>query len=288
MMHVIDFRRSARAAILLLASAAAASAEEDGAAPAAPAPSAESRMNQPWMITDRMVRLNRADVNVVRTGPGESFAVVRLVPEGSSFLVLAKKDEWYNVRLSDSETAWVHESLCEEYSDLSGLEFRPNPRLFSRVGSFTLTAYTGGYSFDRKSNSLTLGGRLGYHVFDYIEVEGGAGWTHVSRPAEIVESLFGLSLEEEEFHMLFYEMNANLNVLPGRQLVPYVTAGVGSTILEGASEGTFNYGGGIHFFIKKQTAIRWEFRTYRFDSGADEARRTNNNYAFTVGTTLLR
>jgi len=273
--------------------AAAALALPAGALPAlageadAPSPPAERTMNEPWVLTDRMVRLNQADVNVVRTGPGESFAVARLVKKDAAFLVLAKKDDWYNIRLSESETAWVHESLCEEYSDLSGLEFRPNPRLFSRIGSFTVTAYGGGYSFDRKSNSLTAGGRLGYYVFDFVQVEGGVGWTHVDRPAEVVESLFDLTLEAERFHMLFYEMNANVEMLPGRQLVPYFTAGVGSTIMRGETEGTFNYGGGISFFVKKFTAVRWEFRTYHFDSGSDNARRANSNYTFTVGTTFL-
>ncbi|NNE42620.1 MAG: hypothetical protein HKN12_00290 [Gemmatimonadetes bacterium] len=271
-------------ALLLLASAGPALAQEA----AAPASASEGRdPNPPWMLTEKMVRFNKADVNVVRSGPGDSFAVTRLIQRDSEFLVLAKKNDWYNVRLSDSETAWVHESLCEEFDDLSGLEFRPNPRLFSRIGSFTLTGYAGGYSFDRKSNSLTAGGRLGYYVFDFVEVEGGVAWSHVNRPAEVVENLFGLSIEAEQFHMLFYEMNTNLKLLPGRQLVPYLTTGVGSTIMRGETESTWNYGGGIQFFVKKKTAIRWEFRTYRFDSGDDQARRTNNNYTFTVGTTLL-
>jgi hypothetical protein len=62
---------------------------------------------------------------------------------------------------------------------------------------------------------------------------------------------------------------------------------VGSTIFQGESEAAFNYGGGVNFFVAKKTAVRWEFRTYRFDSGADNARRTNNNYVFNVGTTFL-
>ena len=172
----------------------------------------------------RRVRLDRESHNVLRMGPGDDFAVTAVVPEGSNFEVIAKSGNWYNVRVSESQTAWVHSSLCHEYDDLSALEFRPNPRLFSRIGSFTVTGYGGGYSFDRKSNSLLLGGRLGYYIFDFVNVEGGVSWTHVTRPAEIVESLFDLTLEAEDFHMLFYEMNANVEMLPGRQLVPYATA----------------------------------------------------------------
>jgi hypothetical protein len=243
--------------------------------------------NAPWVSTRTLVKLDRADDNVVRLGPGESFAVMEVAKRDSEYPVLTKRGDWYNVRLSGSRTGWIHESLCHERYDLSGLEFRPNPKMFSRVGSFALTGYTGGYSFDRKSNSLALGGRVGYYLLDWLEFEGGVSWTHISRPAEIVESLFALQLEPEEFHMLFYEMNANAELLPGRQLVPYLTGGVGSSIMRGETEPTWNVGGGIQFFVAKKTSMRWEFRNYRFSSGDESARRTNNNFAFTIGTTVL-
>lgn len=235
----------------------------------------------------RRVRLDRESHNVLRMGPGEDFAVTAVVPEGSNYEVIAKSGNWYNVRLSESQTAWVHSSLCHEYEDLSSLEFRPNPRLFSRIGTFTATAYGGGYSFDRKSNSLVLGGRLGYYILDFINVEGGVSWTHVTRPAEIVESLFDLTLEAEDFHMLFYEMNANVEMLPGRQLVPYATGGLGSSILRGETETSWNVGAGVLCFVKKKVGMRWEFRNYRFQSGSENARRDNSNYTFTMGTTFL-
>lgn len=279
-------RRALPAAAMILCTFAPALAAGDAPASGAAAPE-RALPNEPWVLREKHVRLEGADTIVVRSGPGESFAVVEVVPEGSGFLVIAKRDDWYNVRLSDERTAWVHRSLCREYDDLSGLEFRPNPRLFSRIGTFTLTGYTGGYSFDRKSNSLTAGGRFGYYVLDMLEVEGGVAWTHVDRPAEIVENLFGLSLESERFHMLFYEMNANVHLLPGRALVPYGTIGVGSTIARGETEGALNYGGGIRFYVSRRAALRWEFRTYRFESGSDRARRMNSNYTFTIGTTVL-
>ena len=251
------------------------------------APASVQDPNAPWVSTRTLVKLDRADDNVIRLGPGESFAVMEVAKRDSEYSVLTKRGDWYNVRLSDSRTGWIHESLCHERYDLSGLEFRPNPKMFSRIGSFALTGYTGGYSFDRKSNSLALGGRVGYYLLDWLEFEGGVSWTHVNRPAEIVESLFELQLEPEEFHMLFYEMNVNAELLPGRQLVPYLTGGLGSSIMRGETEPTWNVGGGIQFFVARKTAMRWEFRNYRFDSGDEAARRTNNNFAFTIGTTVL-
>jgi len=267
-------RRIAPAVLLLAFCTAPARADELPAPPVNPE-------------STRRVRLDRESHNVLRMGPGEDFAVTAVVPEGSSFEVIAKSGNWYNVRVSESQTAWVHSSLCHEYDDMSALEFRPNPRLFSRIGTFTVTGYGGGYSFDRKSNSLLLGGRLGYYIFDFINVEGGVAWTHVTRPAEIVESLFDLTLEAEDFHMLFYDMNANVEMLPGRQLVPYATGGIGSSILRGETETSWNFGAGVLCFVRKKVGMKWEFRNYRFQSGSENARRDNSNYTFTMGTTFL-
>ena len=242
-------------------------------------------LNGPHVLTEKKVRLSGDGSNVVRSGPGASFAIVGVYPDGEEFVVIAKRDEWYNIRLSDTNTGWIHASLCEEFDDMSDLEFRPNPRLFSRVGSFSFTPYVGGYAFDRKSNSFVFGGRLGYHVLEYVEVEGSLGWTHVVRPAEIVESLFNLTLEEEEFYLLYYALNANLKLLPGRQMVPFVTFGAGSSIMQGLTEASINYGAGITFFVRQKIATRFEFRSYRFETG-DSAGRGNTNFEFTVGSSF--
>jgi len=247
---------------------------------------AAPELNGPHVLREKKVRL-KDDDNVIRSGPGNSYSIVGVYSEGMEFTVIAKKDEWYNVRLSDTETGWIHSSLCKEFDDMSDLEFRPNPKLFSRIGSFAFTAYTGGYAFDRKSNSLVLGGRVGYYLFEFIEVEGSVGWTHIVRPAEIVESLFDLTLEEEDFHMVYYAMNMNIKLLPGRQIVPFITGGGGSSIMQGSTEASYNFGAGCDTFIKKTVAVRFEFRNYNFDSGADETRRENTNFEFSVGTTLL-
>jgi len=239
-------------------------------------------LNEPHVLTEKKVRIN-ADNSVVRSGPGNSFSIVGIYEKGAEFVVIAKRDEWYNVRLSDKITGWIHTSLCDTFDDMSDLEFRPNPRLFSRVGSFGLTVYTGGYAFDRKSNSLVLGGRFGYHVIEYVEVEGSVSWTHVVRPAEIVESLFDLALEEEDFHMLFYSLNVNLILLPGRQMVPFLTGGVGSSIMQGETETSVNYGIGSKFFLQQTMAFRFEFRNYSFQSGTADAKRDNTNFEFSVG-----
>jgi outer membrane beta-barrel protein len=294
------------AAALLLSTAALA--ESDSAAgdstatpepaavpvPATPAPETAAVHPRPAFptnvsprVTSQKVKLDVSDENVVRTGPGERYAMAGLFPKGTVFPVIAKSGDWYNVRLSETDTGWIHASLCKVFDDLSDLEFKPNPKLYSRTGSYMLTGYAGAYAFDRKSNSFVAGGRVGYYIFDRLQAEGGLAWTHVRRPAEIVESLFQLSLEAEDFHMLFYHLTMTFELLPGRQMVPYVTGGVGSTIMRGETEPSWNIGAGTMLYLSKRTAVRWEVRDYRFKSGSDDARVNNNNVEFTMGTTLL-
>jgi outer membrane beta-barrel protein len=257
----------------------------DGPAAEAPSPDpwGDERLGEPVL----MVKLIGGEANVVRSGPGESYAIAGVFPGGARFRVLAKNGDWYNIRLSGTETGWVHASLCHEYEDLSHLEMRPNPRLYSRVGAFTLSGYAGGYAFDRKSNSLALGGRFGYYLLDFVELEGGVSWTHIHRPEEIVESLFNLRLEAEDFHMLYYQLGARVELLPGRRMVPYVAGGAGSSIFRGRSESSVNFGGGTLFFVSKSVATRWELRTFQFKSGSERARRTAHNIEFSFGSTVL-
>lgn len=262
----------------------------EDAAPPAPAgavePARRARGNEPLSAV-HMARLTGRPRTVLRTGPSESDAIAGVYPPGTSFPVLALNGDWVNVRLSPTTSGWVHASLCAQYEDLSGLRMKANPRLYSRTGSYVLEGYAGGYAFDRKANSLALGGRLAYYVFDRLQVETGAAWTHVHRPAEIVESLFGLTLEAEDFHMLSYHLNTTYEFLPGRQMVPFATVGVGSSIMQGRSETSFNYGAGTTLFLSKRTGMRWEVRDYVFHTGTDNARKLHHNIEFSLGSLML-
>ena len=306
--HARGCRVLALAAWLALAGTPARAADEPAtpapaaAAPPAPAPMAsDSARAVPAPPAARAiaaplnrrltgslkVRLVGTTENVVRSGPGDGFAIVGVYPRNAEFPVIAKSGEWYDIRLSDQESGWIHASLCRELDDLSGLEFRPNPKLYTRTGSFVLSGYGGAYAFDRKSNSLVLGGRVGYYVFDRFLAEAGVSWTHIQRAPEIVESLFGLTLEAEDFQMLFYQMNVMWELLPGRQMVPFVGAGVGSSIMLGRSEPSINFGAGTKLFVSKRTAVRWEVRDYRFRTGSNSSKLNNNNIEFTIGSEVL-
>lgn len=254
--------------------------------PAEAAP-ASSLPNQRPVVGKKLVELTGKGENVVRSGPGADDAIVATYAKGQRFPVIAKAGDWYGVRISNSQTGWVHASLCKVQDDLSDLEFRPNAKLYSRTGSYLLSAYGGAYAFDRKSNSAVVGGRVGYYVFDRIVTEAGVSWTRVHRPAEIVESLFDLRLEAEDFSMLFYQMNLTYELLPGRQMVPYVGVGAGSTLLLGRSEPAFNYGAGVRLFLSRRSAMRWDVRDYRFTHHTGSHEIKNDNIEFTLGSEIL-
>ncbi len=260
---------------------------EPAPAPSMPPATLAADPNPHPVIGARKVQLIGEGRNVVRSGPGDRFSLAGAYDKGAIFPVIAKSGDWYNIRLSATETAWIHSALCKEFDDMADLEFRPNPKLYTRTGAYVLSGYAGGYAFDRKSNSLVLGGRLGYYVFDRLQAEAGLAWTHISRPREIVESLFGLTLEAEKFHMLFYSLNMTWEVLPGRQMVPFVTVGVGSSIMQGETEPSFNFGAGTMLFLSKRMATRWEVRDYRFGTGNGTSRVSNDNIEFTLGTAYL-
>ena len=255
--------------------------------PVAPSPSPAKEPNPRPDIGSRKVRLIGEGRNVVRSGPGDQFSLAGAYDKGTIFTVHAKNGDWYGVRISEYETGWIHSALCEEFEDMGDLEFRPNPKLYTRTGSYVLSGYAGGYAFDRKSNSLVLGARLGYYVFDRLQAEAGLAWTHINRPAEIVETLFGLTLEAEKFHMLFYSLNLTYEVLPGRQMVPFVTLGAGTAIMRGETEPAFNFGAGTMLYLSKRLAMRWEVRDYRFSTGNGTSRVSNDNIEFTLGTNYL-
>lgn len=251
------------------------------------APETAALPNQRPVVGKKLVELTGKGENVVRSGPGADDAILGTWPRGQRFPVIAKAGDWYGVRISNSQTGWVHASLCKVEDDLSDLEFRPNAKLYSRTGSYLLSAYGGAYAFDRKSNSAVIGGRVGYYVFDRIVTEAGVSWTRVHRPAEIVESLFDLRLEAEDFSMLFYQMNLTYELLPGRQMVPYVGVGAGSTLLLGRSEPAFNYGAGVRLFLSRRSAMRWDVRDYRFTHHTGSHEIKNDNIEFTLGSEIL-
>ncbi len=70
-------------------------------------------------------------------------------------------------------------------------------------------------------------------------------------------------------------------------MVPFLSAGIGSSIMQGTAEPTFNIGAGTRLYLGKKIAMRWEIRNYRFTTGDDASRHSNSNFEMTLGTSFL-
>jgi outer membrane beta-barrel protein len=226
-------------------------------------------------------------VAVVRTGPGPEHAIVATVSEGDVLTVDAKTGAWYHVRLGDARSGWMHESLLQQYVDPRKFQFAPDRGRPSRMRSFHLVAYGGNYAADREDNGLLFGARIGYSVTRRFAFEAGVGYTGVKRTTYVLEQIFGLRLEEEDFDLFFYEAGVSMDILPGRRVSPFVTVGLGASMLDSRVEPTYAFGLGTKFFMSKRTALRWEMRDHRLKGGNRFTRFSGDNLEFSGGVEFL-
>jgi outer membrane beta-barrel protein len=226
-------------------------------------------------------------VAVVRTGPGPEHAIAATVTGGDILTVDAKTGAWYHVRLGDARSGWMHESLLEQYVDPRKFQFTPDRGRPSRMRSFHLVAYGGMYAADREDNGMLLGARIGYSVTRRFSFEAGAGYTTVTRTTFVLERVFGLRLEEEHFDLFFYEAGVSMDILPGRRVSPFITAGVGASVLDARVEPTYAIGLGTKAFITKRSALRWELRDHRMHGGNRFTRFSGDNLEFSGGVEFL-
>jgi uncharacterized protein YraI len=264
---------------LLGAGATAARGREAPAVASAPPDSAA--------IPRATVEVVGTPVAVVRAGPGPFHGMVATVGEGDRLVLDAKAGPWYHVALHDGRSGWVHEDLVRTWVDPSRFQFAPDPGRPSRMRSFHLVGYGGAYAADREDNGLLAGLRIGYSITDRLAFEAGMGWTGVVRTTYVLEQVFGLRLEEERFDLFFYEAGASVDVLPGRRVVPFVTAAVGASVLNARVEPTWALGVGTKAFVTRRLALRWELRNHHLKGGNNFTRFAGDNLEFSGGCEFL-
>ena len=149
------------------------------------------------------------------------------------------------------------------------------------AGSFSLSPYVGGYSFLGREHLETrpvYGLRAGYNftknfgteaVFDYVRTEG-------SR------------VDNGDMNVYNWHLDALYHFMPAGPLVPYLAAGYGGQTRESEAEGefthgTFNYGGGVKYFLTDSLALRGDVRGLL--NKHDE--HTYHNIEYTVGVDFL-
>ena len=148
-----------------------------------------------------------------------------------------------------------------------------------REGAFTLSPHVGGYVFEGKqnlSNGPVYGLGFGYNytknlgvefVFDYVDTN-----LEPDRPGK-----------GRDIAGLIYRIDALYHLVPDKQLVPYISAGVGAITLDKIDTSfLLSPAVGIKYFLTKNLIFRTEGRYLL--SLRDDSR---NNFAYTFGLSYL-
>ncbi len=141
-------------------------------------------------------------------------------------------------------------------------------------GSYTLTPYLGGYSFDDGEgleNGVAVGLGLGYNYTDRLGVEAVFNY---------VES------EDQKVNAKLLRFDGLYHFMPKDKLVPYLAAGLGfidvnSVNDEDGSSPLFDFGAGLKYSINDNVQLRGDIRNIYEIDGSD------NHQIYTVGITYL-
>ena len=238
-------------------------------------------------IPQASVQVVGTPVGVVRSGPGLQFAIVATVREWDVLRVDARSGAWYHLRLADTSSGWMHESLLQTYVDPRRFEFVPDPGRPSRQRCFHVVGYAGELAADREDNGFLFGGRIGYSLSQRFAFEAGVGYTHVVRTTYVLERIYNLRLEEERFDLFFYHAGLSMDLLPGRRVTPFVAAAAGASVLDARVEPTWSLGVGTKAFLTRRLALRWELRDHRLRGGNRFTRFNGDNLEFSAGGEIL-
>jgi outer membrane beta-barrel protein len=241
----------------------------------------------PTTIPTMRVLVEGTAVVVLRAGPAAEHAIVATALEGEELVIDARAGVWLHATTPSGASGWVHESLLGENIQRDTFAFQPDPGIPTRQRTLHAVMFVGTYAADREDNGLLFGGRMGYALTSRFAIEVGAGRTRIRRSTYVIEQIYNLRLEEEEFDVFFYEAGLNVDLLPGRRIAPFVAAGVGATILNARVEPTWSAAIGTRMFLARRAAVRWEVRDHRFESGNQFTRFQGDNIEFSGGLELL-
>jgi len=147
-------------------------------------------------------------------------------------------------------------------------------------GSFSVSPFLGGYSFLGEEHTKTrpvYGVRAGYNFTSHFGVEAVGDYisTELKRGGNDVDAFN-------------YHLDLLYHFMPEGPFVPYLAAGYGghSRGIEGGrdfTEGAFNYGGGLKYFMTEGMALRGDLRHLVMKDDGE----TFHNLEYTVGVDFL-
>ena len=155
-----------------------------------------------------------------------------------------------------------------------------------RAGAFSVSPFVGGYVFDDdeqaflRQNRPLFGLRLGYD------------WTD-SFATELVGHFMEAELKSTGHRVWVnsYRLDLLYNFMPRTAVVPYVAMGGGLTSIKydgpNSDDGTFNFGGGVKFFMTENMALRADARHIMDFQHNELDRDIIHNWEYSAGLTFL-
>jgi OmpA-OmpF porin, OOP family len=153
-----------------------------------------------------------------------------------------------------------------------------------RAGAFSISPYIGGYMYDEdqplRKHRPVYGFRLGYDWTDHFGTE-------------LVGNFVRAQYRASDNHVgvLNYRLDLLYNFMPESTVVPYLAAGGGGETIRyykidggHSTDGTFNFGGGVKFFVSDDVALRADLRHILDITGQE---RTFHNWEYSVGIGFL-
>lgn len=155
-----------------------------------------------------------------------------------------------------------------------------------RAGAFSISPFVGGYVFDDDDQAYLrhnrpIGGlRLGYDWTDHFATELVGTYTKgEARPSG------------EDMGIYSYRLDLLWNFMPGTAFVPYLALGGGGTTIRwdgpNSHDGTFNFGGGLKYFMTDNIALRADARHILDFITSDLDDGFANNWEYSLGLTFV-
>lgn len=192
----------------------------------------------------------------VHSGPGRGYPVFYAVEEGETIEILARRPDWYEIRLRNGRVGWVtaaHISrtiqVTGEPADLPSVSYGDYLKNSVQVG-FTSGAYASGELEGSEFWSATAG----YRAISWLGFEAEYG------------KVYG-----EDVRGDFYGLNALIEPFSQWRFSPYVLIGAGSMSIDSQpklvsleiEEADFtNYGIGGNYYLGRNFLVKLEYRSY--------------------------
>jgi OmpA-OmpF porin, OOP family len=160
---------------------------------------------------------------------------------------------------------------------------------YGRAETWEFSPFIGRVYFEGKQNlqdSTIYGGRLAYNFSKRIGIEGSyeTSRSHVDDRTPGVRSKGQFRTPMDRVDLTFYHLDLVYNLAPGKRFSPFAVAGVGATHynpkISNKDMGTYGYGVGAKYWLKRDVALRVDLR----DQVVSEVFKNSfHNYSATFG-----